>query len=261
MVSALVLHSVVPVRTEPKEQAEQSTQLLFGQMCTVLSQQKGWVRICGETDGEKGWVDSKMITILSDAEEAEFVHYKRTAQVKVPMTYAVSENNGQTIPLVAGTHLPNYEEGKFSILGVPFRIDPAMVSANYMEMNAENLMEVVRFFLNTPYQWGGKNALGMDCSGFCQIILGLFGRALPRNARDQAKHGRPVRGLRNAKMGDLVFFNHGEGKITHVGLLLDKDRVVHCSGRVKVERLDECGIWNVEENRYSHSLVRIKRFI
>ena len=106
----------------------------------------------------------------------------------------------------------------------------------------------------------------MDCSGFTQIVMGLFGKTLLRNAREQITQGVPVDDLQNAQAGDLVFFDHVDGKISHVGLLLDSERVIHCSGRVKVEKIDSTGIFSVEfadsshpEGQYTHHLVAIRR--
>ena len=234
--------------------------MLFGEICTILEQQARWTRIRLESDGQEGWVDAKMISTLSKEEEAKLKKANNEAIVAFPMTYAVSENNGQTIPLTAGTRLYNYKEGRFEVLGVGFRIDPNMVTTKPREMNQDNLLQTVRFFLNTPYLWGGKNALGMDCSGFTQVIMALFGKKLFRNASEQAKQGHAVSSIEKIKAGDLVFFAHeGEERITHVGIAIDKERVIHCSGRVKVEKLDEHGIFSGEQGNYTHQLIVIKR--
>ena len=264
---AINLHSIVPVRTEAREGAEQGTQILFGETCVILEQKPRWNRVKLDIDGQEGWVDSKMISPMSDKEYKTYCKdYSTAAIVAFPMTYAVSENNGQTIPLTAGTKLPKYKEGRFEVLGVGFRIDANMVIEKPLTLNAENFQQAVRFFLNTPYLWGGKNALGMDCSGFTQIVMGLFGKTLLRNAREQITQGVPVDDLQNAQAGDLVFFDHEDGKISHVGLLLDSERVIHCSGRVKVEKIDSTGIFSVEfadsshpEGQYTHHLVAIRR--
>jgi len=256
---AIVLHSVVPVRREARESAEQETQLLFAQTCTILDEQPQWLHIRNDEDGEEGWVDRKMVSVMTEQEWEQYSTTNKQALVKMPMAYAVSKNNGQTIPLTAGTRLPDYKDGQFSVLGVPFCIDAQMVAEVPLELTEQNLMHVVRFFINTPYLWGGKNALGMDCSGFSQIVLSIFGRGLKRNASEQMREGKQVAGLNEAQAGDLVFFDHEDGRVSHVGILLDKERVVHCSGRVKVEKVDEKGIWNAEYGKYSHHLVMIKR--
>ena len=254
----IALHSVIPVRAEAREGAEQNTQMLFGELCTVLEQKPRWNRIKIESDGQEGWVDAKMITLMSDEEEKNYrAGLEHAAMIAFPMTYAVSENNGQTIPLTAGTRLTNYKDGRFEVLGVGFRIDPSMVITQPIDLNQENLLNTLRFFINTPYLWGGKNAMGMDCSGFTQVVMSLFGKHLLRNASEQATQGTPVSGLDKAKAGDLAFFDHEDGKISHVGIIIDPERIIHCSGRVKVEKLDSNGIYNIEQGGYSHHLVSI----
>ena len=257
----IVLHSVVPVRSEANEGSEQLTQLLFAETVDILEEKPRWIRIKNDADGQIGWVDFKMLTKLSDSERELVAKADKSARVMMPMAYAVSENNGQTIPLTAGTCLPNYKDGRFEVLGVGFRVDPSMVADKSLEMTTEKIMEVVRFFLNVPYLWGGKNALGMDCSGFTQIILSLLGHQLLRNASEQVTQGMPVKSLKNAQTGDLAFFDHEDGKISHVGLILDSERIIHCSGRVKVEKLDEIGIFSIEQGgTYTHHLVSIRRY-
>ena len=279
--NAISLYSIVPVRGDAREGAEQETQMLFGELCEVLEQQERWTRIRLEADGQTGWVDAKMICPMS---EDEYRSHREALQdaaiVAFPMAYAISENNGQTIPLTAGTKLTNYQlqmtneasTARFEVLGVGFRIDPSFVLTAPRELNRDNLLQTVRFFLNTPYLWGGKNALGMDCSGFTQIILSLFGKHLLRNASQQATQGEPVPDLSLAQAGDLAFFDHYEPTansqkpiansqphISHVGIVIDPERIIHCSGRVKVEKLDSTGIFNPETGTYSHQLIQIRR--
>lgn len=272
---AIVLHSIVPVRAEASEGAEQETQLLFGELCEVLEQLPLWYRVRNEADGEEGYADALMLTPMTDEEYAVYTAAlaASTARVMLPMTYAVSGNNGQTIPLSMGTRLPNYHDGQFEVLGVTFRIDRTAVAEGPLPLNQDTLMQVTRFLLNTPYLWGGKNALGMDCSGMTQTVMSLFGIRLPRNASQQVKCGTEVKSLKDAQAGDLVFFDHAdpdsEGtlphncanntRITHVGLLLDAERVIHCSGRVKIEHIDERGIRSTEQQSYTHHLAAIRR--
>lgn len=260
------------------EGAEQLTQMLFGETCAIMAKGEGtkanWTRIRLDEDGQEGWVDTKMIAPMKEDEYTSYrAAYASAAMVAMPMAFAVSENNGQTIPLTAGTKLTHYQSpitneassGRFEILGVGFRIDPSMVRVQPSVLSLQTLLETTRFFINVPYLWGGKNALGMDCSGFTQIIMSLFGRRLLRNAREQVTQGTVVERLQDAQAGDLVFFDHqsamsnDQSPITHVGLVIDPERVIHCSGRVKVEKLDEKGIYSAERGMYTHHLVAIRR--
>lgn len=271
MNKGIILHSIVPLRGESSECAEQLTQLLFGETVDVLEEAERWIRVRNDADGMEGWVDFKMLTRMSDEEYT--AHHAAleasTALVAMPMAYALSANNSQTIPLAAGTHLPNYKNsdgnGQFSILGVPFRIDPGMVLERPMPLTQASLMQLSRFFLNSPYLWGGKNALGMDCSGLTQVLMSLMGVHILRNASEQATEGTAVASLADAKPCDLVFFDKN-GRVTHVGILLTPDTVLHCSGRVKVEKIDQEGIISGENNTlykvgdHTHHLCSIKRF-
>ena len=277
---AISLYSVIPVRAEASEGAEQNTQILFGETFDVLEEKDRWKRVKLHLDGQEGWVDAKMVTKMSPAEYKSYheAYIGSSAIVAMPMAYAVSENNGQTIPLTAGTRLAKYQVtkdeaqkiffGRFEVLGVGFRIDPGMVIAKSLDLNEQNLLQAVRFFLNIPYLWGGKNAMGMDCSGFTQVVMSLFGKELKRNASEQATQGRKISDLKHVKAGDLVFFDkphaasaeaEKEVHISHVGIAIDSERVIHCSGRVKVEKLDFNGIFNAETGSYSHHLVAIRR--
>ena len=298
----IALHSIIPLRVNPAEEAEQETQMLFGEMCeirptpdpslngmgdTTDCKPNKWTYIRLDDDGEEGYVDTKMLSILTDEQAAELAKIYETGdfgRVVMPMAYAVSENNGQTIPLTAGTKLPQYKNGQFTLLGVTFRIDPQMVAEKPLTFNETNMLNTLRFFINTPYLWGGKNALGIDCSGFSQTIYSLFGIQLPRMARQQIEsplptspyrggdglkgreaEGRKEIALSEAQCGDLAFFDHADEdptktKIIHVGILLDKERIIHASGRVKIEKIDEHGIYSNELGRYTHHLAGIRRY-
>lgn len=273
---AIVLHSIVPLRAEAAEESEQLTQLLFGEPCEITDSCPRWKKVKSDLDGQEGWVDFKMISPMTDEEYTRYskAWQETTARVLYPMAYAMSENNGQTIPLTAGTRLPEYKNGEFDVMGVKFRIQAEMVAPQPLEMNAQNVMQVTRFMLNIPYLWGGKNAMGIDCSGFTQTVHTLFGHNLLRNAREQITQGTAVASLADAQAGDLVFFDHHDGKISHVGLLLDQEHVIHSSGRVKVEMIDGEGIISQEPSAaedthatktndgryYTHHLVAIRRY-
>lgn len=268
--------TVTPVRMEPSEGSEQLTQLLFGEVCQVLERLPRWTKIRSTVDGQTGWVDFKMVTSIGD--EAKGDEAKGIGVVAVPIAAATDMEKGEELMLTLGTRLPNYAHGTFEILGKKYLINPACVShledalqtvghpAGYrLESKGEEVCTIAQTLLNAPYLWGGKNAMGIDCSGFTQVVYSVFGVNLLRNAREQITQGTPVASLAEAQAGDLAFFDHADRdpkatNISHVGLLLDKQTIIHCSGCVHVDYIDDMGI-HLPDGELTHHLVQIKRYL
>jgi cell wall-associated NlpC family hydrolase len=126
--------------------------------------------------------------------------------------------------------------------------------------NERNIKEKANTFLDTPYLWGGKSKCGIDCSGFCQQVFKIFGIVLPRDSYLQAELGEVVGFLEEARCGDLAFFDNEEGRITHVGILLGNNEIIHSSGKVRIDRIDHQGIINAETGVRTHRLRIIKSY-
>ena len=268
--------TVTPVRMEPSEGSEQLTQLLFGEVCQVLERLPRWTKIRSTVDGQTGWVDFKMVTSIGD--EVTGDEAKGIGVVALPIAAATDMETGEELMLTLGTRLPNYAHGTFEILGKKYLINPACVShledalqaighpAGYrLEGKGEEVCTIAQTLLNAPYLWGGKNAMGIDCSGFTQVVYSVFGVNLLRNAREQITQGTPVASLAEAQAGDLAFFDHADRdpkttNISHVGLLLDKQTIIHCSGCVHVDYIDDMGI-HLPDGELTHHLVQIKRYL
>ena len=113
-------------------------------------------------------------------------------------------------------------------------------------------------FLNSPYLWGGRTPLGIDCSGFTQMVYRLQGIDLPRDAYQQSEVGTTLSFIEESEAGDLAFFDDQEGKITHVGIMLEDNHIIHASGKVRIDRIDQQGIFNKETGKHTHKLRLIK---
>jgi cell wall-associated NlpC family hydrolase len=85
--------------------------------------------------------------------------------------------------------------------------------------------------------------------------------ALPRDASQQIEHGTLVPFPEQGEAGDLAFFENEKGNISHVGILLNSQEIIHASGTVRIDRLDSEGIFKESENRYTHKLRLIKRVL
>ncbi len=268
MVEYAIAHcTVTPVRQEPSEGSEQLTQLLFGEVCEVLDRLPRWTKIRSTLDGQEGWVDFKMLSPIDNQYPISDI---RTV-VAVPMAIATAMETGEEMMLTLGTCLPNYAHGTFEVLGKQYLINPTEVRGERLEvkgdeaMRREDVCAIAQTLLNAPYLWGGKNAMGIDCSGFTQVVYAATGVNLLRNAREQITQGELVPNLAQAQPGDLAFFDHADRdpnatNISHVGLLLDNKTIIHCSGCVHVDDIDEMGI-HLADGELTHHLVQIKRYL
>ena len=265
--------TVTPVRQEPSEGSEQLTQLLFGEVCEVLDRLPRWTKIRSTLDGQEGWVDFKMVSLASSLIASS--PHRLEAVVATPMVAATPMDGGADLLLTLGTRLPNYSHGTFEVLGQQYLIDPTCVSTaqrstgeadlQQSDLQRSDLATIAQSLLNAPYLWGGKNAMGMDCSGFTQVVYATQGINLLRNAREQMTQGELVPSLADAQPGDLAFFDHADRdpkatNISHVGLLLSPTEIIHCSGCVHIDTIDEQGI-HLPDGELTHHLVQIKRYL
>ena len=267
--------TVTPVRQEPSEGSEQLTQLLFGEVCEVLDRLPRWTKIRSTLDGQEGWVDFKMVSLASSLSAS--APHRLEAVVAAPMAAATPMDGGADLLLTLGTRLPNYSHGTFEILGQQYLIDPTCVNITtaqrstgeadlqQSDLQRSDLATIAQSLLNAPYLWGGKNAMGMDCSGFTQVVYAAMGVNLLRNAREQMTQGELIPCLSDAQPGDLAFFDHADRdpkatNISHVGLLLSSTEIIHCSGCVHIDSIDEEGI-HLADGSLTHHLVQIKRYL
>jgi cell wall-associated NlpC family hydrolase len=131
-------------------------------------------------------------------------------------------------------------------------------------LDAANLQVMAMQYLHAPYLWGGRTVMGIDCSGLTQMVYKLCGVPLRRDASQQVQEGVLVDFLEQARCGDLAFFHNEEDKITHVGMLLDNQTIIHATevaGRVVIDRIDAGGIISILMKKITHSLRVIKRMM
>lgn len=237
---------VVPVRKQPISSSEQITQLIFGDFVEILSLKDGWAEVCNINDNYVGYVDSRNILP---------VERKRKNKYFSTNMFSYIQMDKELIPIPFGAKLLGTN---YTLANHHFSL-PHKHFSSFLPFSKENLREFVLPFLNTPYLWGGKNPMGIDCSGFTQLIYSCFSKDLPRDAYQQAELGETVPSIFAAKEGDLCFFGEKE-KITHVGIFLEKQYIIHASGRVRIDLVDNNGITDHSTGEYTHSLLKIKRF-
>jgi gamma-D-glutamyl-L-lysine dipeptidyl-peptidase len=249
--------SLVPVRREASDRSEQTTQLIFGECYEVLQSQEKWYQVRNAADGYEGWIDFKQHFPVT---ETYFQEWKAATHPRsLDILQTVSGTTAVT-PIGIGSVLPFFD-------GITIRVGEEKMLYNGRATNPalpyrDNfLQKIAQQFLRAPYVWGGKSIFGIDCSGFVQQVYGLCGHQLLRDAYQQVVHGQEVHFVAQAQPGDVAFFDNDEGRIVHVGIVLEDQKIIHASGEVRIDQLDHYGIYNRDLKRYSHKLRIIKRIL
>jgi gamma-D-glutamyl-L-lysine dipeptidyl-peptidase len=243
-----------PLRAQASHRSEMVSQVLFGEAVQVLEQgEDKWVRVRCLYDGYEGWITTLVFTEIPGPTAQSETHIAADWDNEVHF-------NGQPMRIPFGSDLRglqngNAEWGKYSWSFKGNHLDP-----KYTRPNEKNLRKLTNLFLNTGYLWGGRSTFGIDCSGFAQLVYKSFGIPLLRDASQQAGQGEAIGFLQEAVCGDLAFFDNAEGKIIHVGILFNDHEIIHASGKVRIDKIDNQGIINVDTGERSHKLRIIKRY-
>lgn len=246
--------AIIPLRAEPSDRSEIVSQVLFGEHFKVLEIQKQWAKVRLQYDDYEGWIDVKQYQpILED-------QYDQLSQDAIilnsDLVEFVTAPNNLLLPIPLGASLSFLNHNEVNSAGLIF--EGLRVSGVKPK---SNLIATAFMYLHAPYLWGGKTPFGIDCSGLTQMVYKLNGYALKRDASQQATEGEALSFIEESEPGDLAFFDNEEGKIIHVGIIMEDNYIIHSSGKVRVDRLDHLGIYNAESNRHTHKLRVIKKMI
>ena len=229
--------SAMPIRKEGSHTSEMVSQLLFNELYEVLDEKPGWYLIKTIEDQYEGWIQGIQHHEIG---EQEFMAHK--GKTRYIVDQSTLEHQERLLSIGTALYVP--VPGSMT---PPEHFVPAL------------MIEFAQKFLGAPYLWGGRSIFGIDCSGFVQLCARAAGKMLPRDASQQVQEGELVYFLPEIQPGDLAFFGNEEGKIVHVGMMLDNERIIHASGQVRIDFLDQTGIFNKEINEHTHRLQVVKR--
>ena len=249
--------SLVPGRLEASDVSEMVTQLLFGDIFTILEETEKWIKVKIHYDNYECWICKKQYLPIN---ESEYTQISNTPYQCVTDLVQVISYKNTLLPIVQGSSLPHFKKNEFKIGNSKINFE-GNISVPTKIGSKDNIVEDALMYLNAPYLWGGKSPFGIDCSGFSQVVYKINNIVIPRDAHQQAELGEGYSFVEEAEPGDLAFFDNEDGKITHVGILISKNKIIHASGKVRIDTLDHQGIYNNETNSYSHRLRIIKNLI
>ncbi|UGY19483.1 NlpC/P60 family protein [Bradyrhizobium septentrionale] len=215
-----VSDAIAPLRHAPAADAEQMTQALKGERVTVYDRNgEGWAWGQLADDGYVGWIPEAALTKPGATP---------THKVAVPRTLAFPGPSIKLPPVEAlamGTKLAIVrEDGPFAVSREGWHLPRRHVAP--LDAMAQDFVAIAEQFVGTPYLWGGKSSLGIDCSGLVQIALTAAGTGCPRDSDMQQEGlGRELTAAesKHLQRGDLIFWK------SHVAIVRDATTIVHAN--------------------------------
>lgn len=219
---AQIVGPVVALRPEPDLASGIDTELLMGEEVTVFERSNGWCWVKSLSDGYVGYLPEGAVK-EGTAAATHIVIPQRTflypePELRKPHVTVLSMGSRVRVSGTAearGNHYVVLEDG-------------TAIFARHVESIGHNdggdYVDVALRFLETPYLWGGRSGLGIDCSGLVQLALSMTGRAAPRDTDMQAAGlGEPI-AREELRRGDFVFWKG------HVAIMEDPETIVHANG-------------------------------
>lgn len=244
-----------PMRLEPSHRSEMVSQQLFGERCIILERGRDhWIKIQSRYEGYEGWCQDGHVAPITKPQ-----YLSENSELMDGWSNEV-DYNGEKMIVPMGSSLATVENGEAAWQKNKVRFNGKRFDKGFYADNEAIIREVAFRFLNTSYLWGGKSIFGVDCSGFAQTVYKFLQVTLPRDAWQQATVGEVVGFLQEARCGDLAFFDNAEGKITHVGIMLNDHEIIHSSVKVRIDKIDTQGIINQDTFERTHQLRIIKRY-
>ncbi|MFN5416313.1 MAG: NlpC/P60 family protein [Flavobacteriia bacterium] len=240
--------AISPIRKENADPSEMVSQMLFGEVVEIIEIKDNWTNVRTFCDNYEGWTDTKHLLPLTTKELNRWLDGigilgDLIAEIETPW--------GNQI-ITKGAFVPDNENDTFNIGNNQFKF------ISHFNKTKHELKSFALSYLNAPYLWGGKSPLGIDCSGFTQTVYRYIQKNIPRDAYQQADFGLEIP-FSESELGDLAFFTNSKGKITHVGIILEDQKIIHASGWVRIDELKADGIYKSDSSEKTHDLFVIKR--
>jgi gamma-D-glutamyl-L-lysine dipeptidyl-peptidase len=250
--------ALVAVRQMPNADVKQITQLLFGDHYEVHKKSDGgdWVSIKIHFDHSEGWIETEQHHSISKEyfDQINHANFKITTDITCNILFKKSP-----ITILLGSIVPISNSELFK-MEEQFAFNGEAKSLG-QKRDVEFIKATAMKYLNAPHLPGGKSPFGIDAAGLVQMVFKIAGYTLPHSIHHQLADGKTVKSLGDAIPGDLAFFSRKNDAVSHVGIILSDEKIIHAFGRVRVDHVMEEGIMRADSKIYTHYLKEIRRIV
>lgn len=217
--AAAICVGCADLKRRPEAEAPNDSQLLFGEPVRVFDHRDQWAWVQNDRDGYVGWVRQSALGPPL-AEATHRVSALRTPRLPDP---SVRSPWIDFLSFASPVRAVDQRDGYAELAGGGWVYAAHLAPLDRRE---SDFVATARRFLGSPYLWGGRSSLGLDCSALVQLALDAAGIACPRDSdqQEQAELGASLPPDRQRRRGDLLYWPG------HVAIALDKEQVVHATG-------------------------------
>ena len=241
MLYAIHISSLSSVYLNSTEKSKQTSQLLFGEVCAVKSERDNFYYIENYNDKHCGWVIKTSFALI-ERSEYNILKEQQAQRVCLPLVETINLEDNTIVYLPAGSLIRAFNPVSkvFYVQGVKYCVRYDSIIAMPYGL-IDSIEKTALAFLNAPLMYGGKSILGLDASGYIQLIFSLCGYALPRSSQEQMNVGVSVYSLEQLRLGDVVFVSKDE-VVIYSYIYLGEERFIGVEEKVKICNLSEIDI-------------------
>ena len=230
-----IINSSVFMKSEPTETSPLETECLFGETVEILDESLDWVYCKLNTDSYHGWVKKESLGKTKNP----------THRVIANRSFVYEDKNPKSnylfyLPLGAQLVVDNIQSEWAEISLYNNKTQVGYVPSKHivsLDHRVKDWVAIAELSIGTPYKWGGRDTIGIDCSALLQLSYQTYGKDIPRNTSQQVKlKKKHIRDVDDLKRGCVVFWKG------HVGIMIDKFNCIHANAfhmQTKIEPLNQ----------------------
>ena len=230
-----IINSSVFMKSDPTETSPLETECLFGETVEILEERLDWVYCKLKTDDYCGWIKKEGLGKLKNP----------THRVIVKRSFIYINKNPKSnslfyLPLGAQLVIDNIQSEWAETTLYNNKTQVGYVPSKHivsLDHRVKDWVAIAELSLGTPYKWGGRDTIGIDCSALLQLSYQTYGENIPRNTSQQVKlKKKNIKDIEDLKRGCVVFWKG------HVGIMIDKFNCIHANAfhmQTKIEPLNQ----------------------